>query len=373
MKQFPTRCISTAFITATILCTTLMLAGCGGDKSGGSSTTTTANETTAAVGTTVAPLAASTVEAAKAVLAAKPAEAKVVSGADGFLYLPSEVSFLSKGPFWGAEAAKASAAKNSAWADPLPAIVDFNDKLKARGIELIVVPVPTKATIYGHKLGLPAPAATDPLPTFLEVLRGKGVDVLDLTEAMQKAATKAPMHCTTDTHWSPQAIELAAETIYTQLKGKPWAVAKDTYKTETQTIDYGGDLVGLADDPSIPPESFTVNRVLTSEGQVVPEDTSSPVLVIGDSHTLFCHDPQMVTDGAGLSDHLALRFGFPVDLTGIRGSASTAVRQQMLLDQIRSAKNGKDYLGSKKAVIWCFAAREFTESIGGWRQMPIEK
>src|SRR5437762_9982012 len=37
-------------------------------------------------------------------------------------------------------------------ADPIPAIVDFREQLKKRGIDLLLMPVPPKAAIYPEKI-----------------------------------------------------------------------------------------------------------------------------------------------------------------------------------------------------------------------------
>ncbi len=84
---------------------------------------------------------------------------------------------------------------------------------------------------------------------------------------------------------------------------------------------------------------------------------------MGDSHTLVFHDPDLYARGAGLPDHLALHLGFPVDLVGIRGSASTTMRIELL--------RRRDNLKGKKLVVWCFSCREFTESTTGWRKVPV--
>ena len=84
--------------------------------------------------------------------AAEKANARVVSGADGWLFLPAELRFLSVGRFWGDDAAKVSRAPKPEHADPIPAILDFRDQLKQHGIELLLVPVPPKAAIYPEKI-----------------------------------------------------------------------------------------------------------------------------------------------------------------------------------------------------------------------------
>src|SRR3954470_6478203 len=74
------------------------------------------------------------------------------AGADGWLFFSGELRLLSLGHFWGAEAAKVSRAHKPELADPVPAILDFQQQLKAHGIDLVVVPVPPKAAIYPEKI-----------------------------------------------------------------------------------------------------------------------------------------------------------------------------------------------------------------------------
>ena len=75
-----------------------------------------------------------------------------VPGKDGWLFLRCELRHIGAGPFWGEAAVKVSQATSPGKADPLPAILDFNEQLKARGIELILAPVPCKALVYAEKL-----------------------------------------------------------------------------------------------------------------------------------------------------------------------------------------------------------------------------
>src|SRR3954462_2013145 len=87
-------------------------------------------------------------ELANKVAVAEKKNATAVAGKDGWLFLTSELRFLAQGVFWGDAAAKVSRAKKRDAADPIPAIVDFDRQLKARGIKLYVVPIPAKAAIY---------------------------------------------------------------------------------------------------------------------------------------------------------------------------------------------------------------------------------
>ena len=70
-------------------------------------------------------------------------EAGAMAGLDGWLYLKSELRFCSQGGFWGGPADGD---------DPLPAILDFAEQLRSRGVELWLVPVPAKAAVYPEGL-----------------------------------------------------------------------------------------------------------------------------------------------------------------------------------------------------------------------------
>ena len=107
--------------------------------------------------------------------------------------------------------------------------------------------------------------------------------------------------------------------------------------------------------------------VVTSVDNTALEDKTSPVILLGDSHTLVFHSGQELHGtGAGLADQLAAELGIAVDVIGVRGSGATPARVNLL----RRAKAEPAYLAGKKAVIWCFAAREFTESTG-WSLVPF--
>ncbi len=88
---------------------------------------------------------------------------------------------------------------------------------------------------------------------------------------------------------------------------------------------------------------------------------------MGDSHTLVFHE--FLAERAGLVDQLAIELGFAPDLIGTRGSGATAVR----LSLYRKSNADTNYLAKKKVVVWCFAAREFTEADQGWVRQPIAK
>src|ERR1051326_5807752 len=109
-------------------------------------------------------------ELAKKVQDLEKSKAAAVAGSDGWLFVGGELRLLSLGKFWGSDAAKVSRAHKPELADPVPAILDFQQQLKTRGIELLVVPVPPKASVYPEKIvaggGAPKIAPAPGLPRF---------------------------------------------------------------------------------------------------------------------------------------------------------------------------------------------------------------
>jgi alginate O-acetyltransferase complex protein AlgJ len=180
------------------------------------------------------------------------------------------------------------------------------------------------------------------------------------------------LYCLQDTHWSGVATVLAAEQVAGEVRSKPWLEAdpKDTVRDEWKTVEIAGDLWRALDDPSVDKEHLSLRFIGTGpDGAFTPvePDPSSPVILLGDSHTLVFHaGGDMHAEGAGFADQLALELGFAVDLVGVRGSGATAARINLL----RRAQQTPEYWTKKKLVIWCFAARELTES-DGWRIVPI--
>ncbi|MGV3614960.1 MAG: alginate O-acetyltransferase AlgX-related protein [Fimbriimonas sp.] len=309
-----------------------------------------------AMGTMIAALTAASMgfvdsraDVGKMAATADKAGKSFIAGKAGWFYFAPELRHLAAGKFWGAGGDR----------DPMPAIVDFNAQCKKAGVELILVPVPGKATIYPENLlgKRPSPSLDTMDKQFLGALKGQGVKVLDLTSKFQ-AGRNANVFCKQDTHWSGNGISIAADAIAKELKGRSWygGVPKSKYAVKPTNVSAKGDLGELAGKG---PETIRVYKV---SGNVNPSRTS-PVVLLGDSHNLiFSAGGDMISTGAGLPENLSAKLGFPVDLVAVRGSGATPAR-------INLARR-RDNLKGKKVVVWCFTTREFTEG-QGWRKVPV--
>ena len=297
----------------------------------------------------------------------------VTKGLNGWLFLSSELNFLRAPIFWGAAARGVSKSQNPENADPMVAIEDFHKQLSACGIQLLLMPVPAKARIYSAELAPEdhSSLAPDPFDSFFEQLNSKSISYLDLRQVLSRSANpNQATYCKTDSHWSGVGCVLAAQAVAKRLRESHGPLFQKTPQQKfVETWDHveaSGDLSTLAPDLQAPKEKIAIRRISQSNA-TLQADPNSPLLLIGDSHTLVYHD--FMAEQSGLLDQLAKETSLVPDLIGTRGSGANAVRVSLLRRSIKEPK----YLASKKVVIWCFAAREFTDSDQGWQTIPIRR
>ncbi len=298
----------------------------------------------------------------------------VIEGVDGWLFFKDELEHIAAGSFWGENAVKVSKSTKPEFADPVPAIVDFNNQLKDLDIELYIVPIPPKAMIYPEKLSSDLGAADgeeiyENYKAFFSLLKKHGVEVVDVAPQLLKAKEEKQLYCATDTHYSGEGVQVVAEQILQPILSKTWysSMPKKEYGVAEKNVTIQGDLASMA-DPKKGTEELPLVFVTDKEtNSSVKMDASSPVLLLGDSHTLvFSVGGDLHAKGAGLADHLTAGLGFSIDLLGVRGSGATPARIKLY----QKAKRDKQYLAGKKVIVWCLTAREFTGS-GGWRKVPV--
>lgn len=318
-------------------------------------------------------LAAPTLREMCSELVADNPDKSAVAGADGWLFLKDELVHISGGRFWGEDAAKVSRSKKVEFADPLPAIISYNKALADEEITLYLMPVPPKGLVYPDKLveGV-VPGDVDKERAiyleFYEQLTKSGVKVIDLLPQLVEKAAEENVYCKTDTHFSGSGLGLFVNEAAKAIKSEAWyeKIPKQEYTVKEQQVSISGDLSQMLGADGT--EDISLSLVSSKQtGSQITSDEKSPVILMGDSHTLvFSAGGDLHAKGAGLFDHLSAELGFPLDLLGVRGSGVTPARIKLF----QRAKKDPDYLEGKKALIWCFTAREFTGS-GGWREIPV--
>jgi hypothetical protein len=308
---------------------------------------------------------------------------KVYLGRDRWLYYTPDVQYVTGFPFLQPEVLKRRRLGGPAWEngprpDPIPALIDFQRQLARRGIVLLVMPTPLKPMIEPEGLAA-GRSVTPPLenpswPDFVRRLDRAGLQIFDPSPllAQEKAVHGQPQYLRTDTHWTPQAMDLVAH----QLAGRVTALGRfgpptgAGYVRQTQNVSNTGDLAVLLTLPSThplkEPEKATIQRVETAEGNSWKADPKSAVLILGDSFTnIYSQSDLSWGTGAGLAEQLSYYLGSPVDRLALNSGGALNTRQLLAQD----LATGNDRLVGKKVVIYQFAMREL--AIGDWRLIGL--
>jgi alginate O-acetyltransferase complex protein AlgJ len=130
------------------------------------------------------------------------APAGVVLGEGGWLFSDEEYALPAD-----------AAAVRAAWFDH---VADVAASLQQDGVQLVVVLVPTKASLVdAGQPPLPVPAARR-YAEALTRLRERGIDAVDLRPTLQALGESAWLR--TDTHWTPAGAAAAADTVAQHLR-----------------------------------------------------------------------------------------------------------------------------------------------------------
>jgi alginate O-acetyltransferase complex protein AlgJ len=285
-----------------------------------------------------------------------------VVGRAGWLHFSGELRHL-------ATPASVFAAPRAEGGDPVGAIRGLHQQLKERGVRLVVMPVPAKASV--HPEGLPEGVAgpggvTDPaLATLLPALAAAGVEVLDLGTVFRSPA--GPLYCRQDTHWNGHGIGLAAQALARHLRQTPDLLPPapaDLPQTETLRLEMQGDLWTAHPEPRPAPETIELTRVPGLD----LKRADSPLLLLGDSHLLvFSAGGDMHATGAGFPEQLARAVGVVPEVLAVRGSGALVTR-----DLARRIARDSAWLAGKRVVVWVFTSRETTQGAGSaWRPLTL--
>ena len=260
--------------------------------------------------------------------------------------------------------------------DPRAAILDFKRQLEARGIALVVMPVPGKATMRPEQFSSRLDRRDAPLENlsyaaFVRDLEDHGVVVFDPAAAILAAGDASPMYLATDTHWRPEVVRTVAARLADMLVARAGiARVPSPYQVVPEPIANTGDLAALLDLPPgsrlYPAEQVTVQRVLDGSGTPVRPLQGSDVLLLGDSFTNIYSQASMGWgSAAGLAEHLAFELGRPVDRIVQNDQGAFATRDLLA----RQIAGGADRLSAVRGVVYQFAARELAG--GDWRGVDL--
>jgi alginate O-acetyltransferase complex protein AlgJ len=307
---------------------------------------------------------------------------RVYAGRGGWLFYRPDVELLTAPGFLRPDRLARRAASSDEWAaqvqpDPRDAILQFKRDLDARGIALVVMPTPVKPTVHPERLASRFEDRLEPLQNpsfeaFVADLEREGVLVLDVSTALARAKAGGAQYLSTDTHWRPEAMELAAETLRDFVAARvPLPEVPDPdLKIQRVEIRAAGDTSRMLDLPDgqtlFPPEIVWLRRVLQADGTAWRPSRSADVLVLGDSFSnIYSLGSMGWGDSAGLVEQLAWILRRPIDRMVQNDEGGYATRAVLQ----REMQSHGDRLTGKRLVIYQFAARELAS--GDWRVLEL--
>ena len=350
--------------------------------------------------------------------------AKALEGRDGWMFYRPGVQYLT-------EADRMEAGhSDSDWASRtsgdtrtrsvVRAIVKYRDQLERRRIELLVVPVPGKASIYPDKLTQRFDGSSgtfrSPTERLLDELKEHDVETVNLFDAFRQARSAKPTwssggtyYLSQDTHWTPTGALIAAKAVARKLRELGYA-PEIPWQYETQRVQVArrGDVSEMMQVPGLR-ECFTPEDVNCEQihdpiaGLLIPLEaardgrfkndhlldtqweSSLRLLLLGDSFSRIYQfgEPaslgavvgaaqqtsagsgkkRLLPGSAGFPSLLARELAAPVDYIVSDGGAATDVRRRLSVDP--------EMLDNKKLVIWEFAERDIRLGAHGWLDVPL--
>ena len=312
---------------------------------------------------------------------------------DRWLYYRQDVEFLVQPSPLDARSAKLD--------NPIQAILRFRDQLKAKGVELLVVIVPGKPSIYPERLTGRKSRAGNSIRShgkvILDSLAKLGLHTVDLYTPLLTAkvgdADLGPLYLNDDTHWTPRGAELAAAVIALNVRlladagvidigeNKVEYVASDSLADRIGDI---GEMSGLNKFGTFKVQKMTGHVVSQqsvskrieppadslSDSVAVYDTTKTPfkddfrkskILILGDSFSRIYQTDAPVN--AGWIAHFAMNLDCPVSSIVSDGGASTLVREKL------ARKAG--VLKGKKLLIWEFVERDLRFGAEGWKEVDF--
>ena len=229
-------------------------------------------------------------------------------------------------------------------------IVDFDRKLKAIGVDLIVVPVPTKIEAYAREFETAVPAGIPISLGRLEdmlYLLDHDVEVVDVLPAILSMMTDqdaTPLYETSGHHVSGLGVRRLGELVAARIARYALA-GRDPGRfsdVERNSVEPAG--------PSLPMRVWEVHL----DGAPYDHVPRSPVIVIGDSNAF-------VYGRASWASHIARATGIPVTDISKNTGAPTA--------HARLAAQGLAMLRERRVVVWIMSASHMER--WPWRKADI--
>lgn len=182
--------------------------------------------------------------------------------------------------------------------DAAKRVADVQRDLEARGIRLVVAPLPAKSDIYAEDVPylVRSQAMAETYAAFMKALQEKGIVTADTRSALLAAKPFDEVFLKSDTHWSPAGAKTTAEAIQTSLQMAGIKLQPEHVTAQWQTpVSLWGDLTKFVTSPeyattvglkqeSVPIYRTTVNAD-AADADIFGDDAAVPVMLVGTSYS----------------------------------------------------------------------------------------
>jgi hypothetical protein len=298
---------------------------------------------------------------------------QVLVGEEDGLYFRDDFDHLTGPPFLASAALarrRDGLGRHPAPApDPLPAIVGLAADLRARGVALVLVPVPTKLGVAWERfLGVPqtdGPALANPSTADLvQRLRAADVELFDPAAVLRglEVARERPPYMRFDSHWSPAGMEATARALAEYLRTRHGVGGEASFRRVPRAFERRADLADLLGlDPGANPYLHETLEIQTIDG---PDDRPyssrrqhGPVLLVGDSFSRLLIRNRRKGGDANFAAALAFQLGTPVAMLAENDAGHDFARRVTWLEE-------PGVLDGRQVVVFEVAERAF--SLGDW-------
>jgi len=302
---------------------------------------------------------------------------QVYPGRDGWLFYRPDVDYVTGPPFLDLAQLKQREREPGVQPDPIKAIVNFRNQLAARGIDLVVMPVPVKPCLDSEMMTgnetEKRPLQNASFADFKARMEEQRVHVFDPTPRLmgRKAAARgSPLYLETDTHWRPETMEFVAQQLAMFL-GISVSVQGAGLRVAEREIAAYGDILRMLKLPA-GQKTYDLQKVETEQvllgNALWRPNKEARVLLLGDSFcNIFSLESMGWGDSAGFAEQLSRALGGqPLDCILRNSDGSFATREFLS----RELARGRDRLVGKKVVVWEFAVREL--AFGNWKLLDMK-
>jgi hypothetical protein len=299
---------------------------------------------------------------------------KGVLGKNGWFFYKQDVDYLIRPYVRDKRAIQVDPNDKVVSDNPIQAAVTFKKQLAEFGVDLLMVIVPGKPSIYPDMLASGAdPDRVTRRGNSLKAitdLRAAGVDAVDLfapflAERKNDSMAGDSLYLSKDTHWRARGVRTAARVLAEHIKQYPWYRAGTVeYAIDSTFIDRIGDVGAMTtltnlkvhelgmNFPTEKTKCYQVYQVErddkgTEMGRHLYKDDpkNAQVVLLGDSYSRIYQSDE--PRSAGWISHIAYEL----------------VRESL------ARKPG--LLKGKKLVVWEVVERDFRYGNEGWKDVPL--